>query len=185
MSLERDIKKLEKKLNAIAKKEVPKANYSALNKSSARIKTAVVKQVANRTGIKQKTLKKKVFSSKATLKKGFVRMRHYREGVPLISQGARQNRKGVRALKTQFAGAFIATPTIRAKRGNFRGKPQVFKRKGKGRYPLEVLKKSIKNDVDNVFPRVTKVVFAREYEKLLKHEFEWRIKKYLEKQGAK
>lgn len=178
MSLDRDLKKLEEKLIKISTKEYDRANYSALNKTGARIKTQVVRQVAARTGIKNKYLNKKVFASKAALKNNFIRIRHYREGVPVISLNAKQTKQGVRALKTMHQGAFIADGSKGTGKGIL-NRAQVLRRLGSARNPLEVVKKPIKDDVDNVFPRVTKVVFEREYPKLLQHELTWRINKLL------
>lgn len=165
----KDIKRLNAKMEKLAKVEMRKASNSALNKTAARIKSRLVKQVATETKLQQKHIRKRVFIKKSSFKTLFARITAYRRDMPLISTGnARQNKKGVRAAKQQHSSAFI---------NNVNGRAHVLRRKSKARYPLELLKIAVVKIVDKFTRPIAQKIMKEDYPKLLRQEVEYRIKK--------
>ena len=180
-SLDQQIRLLQKKLNKVSDIEVPRANAKALNNSARRIQTRVVIGVSKQEKIKQKHIRKRVFIKRATARKQIARFRVYRRDMTAFSLLNKNvaikhaprgtNRRGVRAAGRQFDHAFIN----RIRRNQ---RYQVFRRLGKPRMPIEVITISIAKTVDSVTARVSHRVMKNDYQGLVKHELQFRLKKF-------
>ena len=201
-SLDRDIKKLARKLSDISKSAIPKADAAALKKTAARIKTRVVKDVASETQIQQKHIRKRVYS-RVKITKDFRQgtITAYRRDIPAISLGvatsliksvkgqrlisqSNRDRKG-RFTKREFAGNTSIKVGRRTYNDAFinlvNGKWQIMRRKTAKRYPVEVITVKIAPAVDRFLPSRSREIMKAKYPDLLKHELEWRLKKYEDK----
>jgi hypothetical protein len=179
-NLDRQIKQLARKLGNIKRIEVPRANAAALNGIGRRSRTRIVSGVAKETRIPQKEIRRKTYLARATAKNQQAKLTGYARPVAaasLLSKGQRANkigtgtnRRGVSARGYSWPGAFL-------QRGN-NDNVHVFRRSGKDRYPIEV----IKIDINKPFQRVMRVVPKRlmksDYGRLLRHELDFRIRKY-------
>lgn len=171
MTLERDIEQLTKTLLNISSVQVPRATSAAINKTTAKAKTRIIRGVSKSKALPQKIIRKKLFVKRSTAKKQRSRLSSYRNAVSVMSLKAKQNKKGVRAQGGRFyQGAFIA----KGVGGNLR----VFKRESGSRYPIKHMVVNIKDTVDNVMPTVIRRVVKQDYERLLKHELDFRLGKY-------
>lgn len=181
-TLDRDVRKLARKLSDISQTAVPKADYAALRKTSSRIKTRVVKDVAGDVKVPQKHIRKRLYTKvKVTRDYRRGRITGYRRDIPVISLGivqtAMNRRTGANTLKIggkSYPGAFINR--IRSS-----GQWQVMKRKGSKRYPIEVLTVKIAPSVDRHLPRRSREIMQGQYPKLLKHELTYRLNRYARK----
>ncbi len=200
--LDRDIKKLARKLSDISKSAIPKADAAALKKTAARIKTRVVKDVASETQVQQKHIRKRVYS-RVKITKDFRQgtLTAYRRDIPAISLGVAtslvksvrgqrmisqsgRDRKG-RFTKRQFAG----NTSIKVGKNTYqnafinqaRGSWQIMRRLTSKAYPIEIIKVKIAPAVDRCLPNYSREMMKNKYPDLLKHELEWRLKKYEDK----
>ncbi|WP_086932200.1 phage tail protein [Agarilytica rhodophyticola] len=178
--LQRDIDARTRRLNQLARNQVPRAMSSALNKSVKRLQTQVVRSVSKSKKLPAKVVRKKTFISRATPRKTRARLYSYPRKVAVISllktatilKNVRRgtNRKGVRAAGRQFDGAFI---NVHRKSGKF----QVFKREGKKRYPIDVVGIEIKDRFSRAQDILSKRIMKRDYPRLLSQELNFRIER--------
>jgi hypothetical protein len=176
-NLDQQIKSLIKKLNTIGTRDVPLANASALNKVSALGRTRVVRGISKQEKIPQKAVRRRAVIRRASRREQVARIIFYTRDVSVASfmraatlQNAAPrgtNKKGVRAAGRQFNHAFVN----KTKKGQY----QVFRRVGKSRTPLEVVKIPIRKAAEKVVPVVTRRVMASDYRRLLLHELNWRL----------
>lgn len=180
-SLQAQIKRREKKLLKIASVEVPRASNSSLNRVAAGSKTQIVRKVSSATGVKSKFIRKRIFVKRSTVRtqKAFVTV--YAADITAVSllpsktllAKARRgtSRKGVRVAGRQFDGAFINA-------GRRNGRFQVFKRRGKNRYPIDVVLIPVRDKAKAISPREIEKAHKNLYAKNYAHELDFRLKKY-------
>lgn len=194
--LHRQIKTLTKDLRRIDRREIPRAQARVLNTIGRKAKTRVLREVAKDLGIRNKDLrytsqktetskgKERIRLTRATTAQNEVVMRGSGAGIPLIKLRARQTKSGVKAGGQIIAGAFIATASNSPKgstkgRGNmpgsFAGKQQVFKRRGKGRYPIAAQFKSVRTKLKDGMNKHVEHVMRTEGGTLMVKELEYRI----------
>mgnify|MGYP002700112937 FL=1 len=175
MSNQSQLKAVEKRLNKFVNRDVPAARVTATNKTLAKVKTRVVRAIAISVKVKVGAVRKRVYISRA---KGDRKAKFhvYRRAIPMISMGARQNKKGVRAGKQFKAGAFIADGSKGFGRGVL-NRAQVLKRTGRGQYPLEVITIPIAKFVDDITPKVVGRVFKSDFARLYQHEINRRAQR--------
>lgn len=114
--------------------ETDKVLARALNDTARRMRSQITKLVAKATGMKQKTIRGRVWASKANRKKLFVQVLGGKYGWPIYEEGAVvQMETGIkigRGRKAQeYPHAFIAT--MRS------GHTGIFVRKGRRRVPVQ------------------------------------------------
>lgn len=177
MSIEKQINAAMRRLSHISTRVVVQAISSSLNKTATHVKGRTIKGIAKEAGIKQKPVRQRLFVSRSTARKTRARVRTYTQGVPVVSllspsqRVPGKRRKGIKAGRHFFQGAFINTVQSN-------GKPQVMKRRGKERYPVDVLK----IDIEKPAKRIQKVVGQRAmrdfFPRTLAHELRYRLRKY-------
>lgn len=175
---EQDIKKLSKTLYKISEVEGPRAVSSALNKTGAKIRTRVIRDVAKEAKVPQKIIRKKAYFNRSTAKKQRATLSLYRSGVPLISIAGGKN-----AIQSPAPG-WISVKGFFVERGFVNrvrrtGKRQIFQRKGKSRHPIDVVKINIYPMVDKYTPIHTERLMRGEFPTLLKKDLQYRISKYV------
>lgn len=167
--IQKQVQRLNQKCQRLANIETKRASSAALNKTAAKIRTQVVRGVSKETRIPGKHIRKRVYIKRSSARTQFARLTAYRRDISLNSLKPRQLKKGFSAAGRKYPSAF------RAKGRN--GSEQIFQRKGKARYPIEVVKVPISEHVDRITPKVARQIFKREYPRLLAHEIDYRSKK--------
>ena len=178
--LDKQINSYIRKLRKIKNVEVLRANASALNKGTRTIRAKSLKAISAETRVPQKLLRKRIFSNKATAKKQSAQIKSFIKPVSASSLltknqinnklGTGTNRRGVTAKGYKWQGAFIQ----RGKNENL----HVFRRKGKKRLPLEVIKVPIDASAQRVLPKVARRFMKTGYPRLLKQDLKFRLSKY-------
>ncbi len=185
--LEIEISKQKKRLSLLSGSEVNRAQASALTKTAGLIRTQSIKESSIPLAVTQKLLRPRVKVTSANAKTMTASIFGGMRGIPLIKLKAKEVDGGIKAGPYLVPDGFIAAPTNTPKQhrkgrkspsiGLIKGGAQVFKRKGRGAYPLE-------NQMVNVKPVLEKKVKAAARSKmrmkmrsLLLHELEYRILK--------
>ena len=187
-----EIAKQRRMLKSLSGVEVNRAQSAALNKTAKKVKSDTAKTTAAKTLLPQKHFRQKIRIKNATAKNRSALIKVNTKGIPLAKLKPKVVPGGVQAGKYLVPDGFIATTTKNPK-GNTKGrhnlasalvgKTHVFKRKGSGRYPLKMqevnirpeITKQTKSSADNAMSR-----YAADY---LLHEYNWRIKKKIERMG--
>ncbi|MET4696949.1 phage tail protein [Endozoicomonas lisbonensis] len=138
----------------------------ALNTIAGRVRTRVVKTVSSEANIRQKNVRKRVYVNKSKPQNLRVRIVAYHRDIPVVSLGAKTTRRrgGVKAEGRHYPDAFIADGSkgygryVRGEgyRPTWLITEQVMQRESSGRYPLEVLRVSIKEPVERHTPKVSR-----------------------------
>lgn len=180
----RQMGELHKRFNILSGNDVKRAQSSALNKAGARVKTNAIKQSASPLGVSQKLIRPRIKLKKSTLRSQVASVWGGMQGIPLIKLKAKAFDGGVQAGTYLVAGAFIATATNspkQSRRGRSApssglvGKPQVFKRKGRGAYPLENQKLIIAPEVSKQMKRSAERVLRNDMRKIMQQEYRFRV----------
>lgn len=167
---------------------------SALNKTASRIKSRVTKAVSADVQVQQKHVRKRVYIRKSTGKTMKALVTAYRRDIPVISLGIARttgtNKMSVSSRDSrgrfntrQHSGNTAIRVGNRTYQNAFinqvqGGGWQVMRRKGRARYPLEVLKVKISPSVDRHTPTIAREQMQTEYPRIAKHEIDYRMKKY-------
>jgi len=150
------------------------AASSAMNKSIAKVRTQVIRETASEAKVSPaKLIRRRLRTFKATAKKLRAGLGILVRPIPLIRlSGARQTRSGVSARGGHsHPSAFINTA-----RSPGTGNKQVYRRLGKSRYPLEVLKVEVKEAAESAL--AAKISAARDhFVQILPREVLWRARR--------
>jgi hypothetical protein len=136
LNLKVDIKKADKYLRDV-ERDITKANVRALNKTAAKAKTIVSREIAQDIGMSIAPVKKQIKITKARPVRQVATLQATGKRVPLIKLRARQVRRGVTYSagkgkgRKLVPGAFIASMPS--------GHKGVFKRRGRRRLPITEL----------------------------------------------
>jgi len=174
IDIEGDWKRVQRDMDAVAKKMAPRVGAQALNKTGNKLVGESAKAASKATGLPLKHMRHRYNASgakkarrilipkwkKATAKRLLVTAVAWHRDIPLIVLGAKQNKRGVRGAKRQYERAFIAQAPG--------GGQQAFQRKGKEARPIDV----IKAKVADVIAQVTRKVFQRRGGPYFVREFE-------------
>ena len=183
-TIEADVQKAVKNLRKISRTIVPESEISALNKAQRRISTVGVKGTAGDAKVSQKVIRARLRTYRANKKKQYASTYIFRRDVSASGLNPKQNRRGVKAGKHSFQGAFLADGSKGV--GKYRNKKfqatrltrqQVLQRQGKGRYPLDVVKVPIASAATQNFQKAARLVMTSEYSGLFRHELNRRIKR--------
>ncbi len=172
VSVKDETDRLIRSMGQIPRFIVPRAINAAINKTSSKVRTIVIREVAKETGLKQKEVRQFVSLRKSNLRTFTGIIRSIGRTLNLIRFNARQTKVGVSAkawgVTRVYRGAFIAN----------QGRT-VFIRISRKRVPIRPLHgPSIPRTIINqkIYPAQDKVVRA-EHPKNLRREFEFRIQK--------
>lgn len=147
------------------------AMRSTYTKVARWLRTRAVRGLSSRLRIQQKHLRARVLSFRlqggVTTGEG-AKVWFGLKSIPLIHLNARESGKGVRAAGGRYIeGAFIA---------NIGGRPQVLKRVGQDRLPVEVQTVQIADDAQVYIEDelIGTAEFEAQFFKFLEHELKWR-----------
>lgn len=170
-----DIKAVLRDLDEVDTKIKTRAVVMSLNRTANKVRTDGVRALANVTKIPQKvirwkhdaqgqkTQKRRVTVQKANKRRLGAYIYFRTRAIPAILVGARQTKAGVRTRAKTYTGAFINNATG--------GGKQVYKRRGRKRYPIDVQKIEIVHRGDNIFKGLTMRsgrYFVKEFERNMK-----------------
>jgi hypothetical protein len=180
----RQMGELHKRFHILSGNDVKRAQSSALNKAGARVKTHAIKQSAGPLGVSQKLIRPRIKLRKSTTRKQVATVWGGMQGIPLIKLKAKEFDGGVQAGRYLVAGAFIATATNSPKQrrkgrsapsSGLVGNAQVFKRKGRGAYPLEAQKLNIAPTVSRQMKQSAERVLRNDMRKIMQQEYRFRV----------
>lgn len=130
-----NIKDVQKQLNALERKVLPKATNRSLNRVGGKVNTQVLRYVSKKVGLPQKALKQRGFFARvnSNLKTLTTQIRVIYGAIPLKDFNPRQTKQGVTAKawgkSKVYDGAFVSDTLGR----------HVFVRKSKARLPIKKL----------------------------------------------
>lgn len=170
-----NIRDVTRRLNKYLNKDIPAAQATATNQALAKAKTAAVRAVAVRVGVKNKYLKPRVYISRAKggAKPKGAKLHFYRRGIPLIDVNAKQVEGGVVAGSYVMPGAFIADGSKGYGKGRL-SRAHVLRRTTKKQYPLELIRVNIKKAVNEETPKIVAKIMRSDFERLYDHEIKRR-----------
>lgn len=170
------------KLHDISRKELPRAQARALNRTLDAGTTAAIRQVSRAEAVQQKLVRGRTFKKRANVNRLVASVRMYHRGVPAIYlTGVRDKgryRKGRRGKVGSgvsargghgWAGGFIATG-----KG---GKRHVFESDSKGRN-LEVIKIDVRTAFNNAINPALRREMNTNYARRLRAELDYRLTRY-------
>jgi hypothetical protein len=150
-----DIKAVLRDLDVVDKKVQKRATSMSINRVATKVKSAGIKQIASATNVPQKLIRRMFDNTGTQTRKDRVTIRKARpkwpsafiyfrtRSIPAILLNARQTKTGVRTRRKVYPGAFINNA--------MGGGKQVFKRRGKARYPIDAQKVDIKKRGEVIF----------------------------------
>lgn len=165
ISVRADVRRITRDLQVVRKRIVPQVFSMAANRAIAKVRTDSVRELSGVKGIKQKIIRGRFKTRKATRTRqtAILRLRYSR--VPMIITGnARETRKGVRVGKRSVDGAFIAKG---------RNRRAVFRRQGDvPRFPIQEqvipLEPEARGFTSRNMRTVGRDTFRREFRRLLR-----------------
>jgi len=166
--MDQQLHRLERALNSVAHRELPRSHASATNKSLIIVRKELVKAVSRETKIPQKKIRKRVVLTRA--KPNFLRAK-FSVWQQSVSVADVSRTAGV-GKKVRWAGE-VYPRSFYNKAAN--GKLLALQRKGRARYPIEAVKVDIKTSIDKLLPVKSAEVMGRDFPGLLRREFIWRI----------
>lgn len=186
--LAKQIKSLERQLREHSEKEIPRAGASALNKTTGKVKTHLVRTISKDVKVPTKILNKQVFTSRATTKSLRAYVKSYLRPIAaarllpfntLVKNRARgTNRRGVRVAGQQFDGAFINVGMSSGRGSGKYSKFYILRRQGKERYPLEQITIKIDETVMNNQLPIAQRFMREDFQRELIRQLTYRISKY-------
>ncbi len=183
--LARELSKQSRRLALLSGPEVNRAQATALTKTARLAKTQALRESYKPLAVTQKLLRPRVKVTSANSKNMTAKIFGGMRGIPLIKLKPKEVDGGVQAGPYLVPGGFIATPTNspkqnRAGRSNpssglVKGGAQVFKRKGRGAYPLENQLVNIKPVLEQKMKAAARSKMRMDMRRLLLHEMKHRI----------
>ncbi len=187
-SVKGDVKEVTRYLNSLERKVVPAATVSALNKTISGVRTESSREIKKETGLKSGYIKKRLkivrarrgrYTAKINALPGAPNLIEFvRVGRQLMGRPGKRTKRsregGVRAKAWNkskvYKGSFIGS-------GKNSGKPLVYVRTGKGRYPIKALHgPSVpRTFMQRKVERVMEKEARRRFRKNFTHEIRWRI----------
>lgn len=186
--LAKQIKGLERQLRAHSEKEIPRAGASALNKTTGKVRTHLMRTISKDVKVPTKILNKQVFTSRATTKSLRAYVKSYLRPIAaarllpfntLVKNRTRgTNRKGVRVAGQQFDGAFINVGLSSGRGTGKYSKFYILRRIAKERYPLEQITIKIDETLMNNQLPIAQRFMRDDFQRELIRQLTFRISKY-------
>lgn len=173
-----DLREVEQLVWKINQDVVPRARVAALNKTGMQIRTRGIRETAAATGVApQMLIRQRYLMRRARLNRQEVLLGVLLRPVPAArlgstkkkQVGAKQNAHGVTAGNRSYPHAWLMDPPNRG------GGTQVFYRKGKSRYPIDVHKVDIAATVISINDRLVLTEGRAIFAKNALHELKWRL----------
>lgn len=150
------------------------ATVSAINATATQVKNRGAREVAQAVKLPVKPVKSKIMFNRrrdgANKRRLQANLRFYFRPVTASALNPRQTSTGVSARGGhKWPGAFIAKPA--------KGKPQVFRRQGESRYPLDVMRIDLTPRGPLIMRKVVERDTVRIFKKKFEHELKWRLRR--------
>jgi len=170
-SVRADVAQVKRSLNKAQRKVVPLAVSASLNRSIKQTHTKSVRDSASRLGVKQKIIRSRIrfqHRDRATRRNWEAGVFSVISDMPAALFGKlRQLKKGAKAGKKMFPGAFKATMPS--------GKTGVYRRTSKKRFPIKEEKIPIRNIVEPIIKQNIQAVGLPVFRKRFHHELQHRL----------
>lgn len=166
-----DIKAITRDLNHLQRRVVPAATLSAINKTGAKIRTQVVRQVAADSRVPQKFVRRRIRLLRAN------RRQHSPTAVidvwsmPILAWKLGKTRRypgGIKARQFRFPNAFVA----RMRSGHI----GIFKRKGEKHLPIKEQTVSLIN-AQRTAEHLVQRIGLREFPRIFTADLRWRLRR--------
>lgn len=173
INLDRELARAINNLNQISKVAVPRASRRAVNRVSRKAITASTREAAKKAKVPKKLVDKKVSMLKANTSYNYSKIRVDRRGISAIklpkvhTRYRRRRGRIVRGSSRIKAGRHTFERAFVQKVG---GNWHVMQRKTSNRYPIDVVRVPIKNEVTSAFERNIDIAMNDEMPKAMKTE---------------
>ncbi|WP_386696691.1 phage tail protein [Lonepinella sp. MS14436] len=153
MSLNEDVMRINARLRNLGNNTMPKATAKAINKVASKISSTAMKAVAKDVGVPLKTIKGRLKKINATAKKPKASLKILRSQMPAI----RLLEKKSNRIWVGRGGIVIGKYAIQRgfKQRLKNGRIHILQRKGRARYPIDVVKIPIGNQITQQFNKAT------------------------------
>lgn len=172
MSLDQQVKALERKLNDIARIETKRAYSSAINKTATVITRDVARHVSQAKNTRQRDITSRIFYRRSTTRTPNGKLSFYTKPLSAIKVPFSKNRRGFRVAGKQVERSFFAQMPNQKRH-------HIYQRKGKARTPIRRVNLSISTEVNAVAIPMTEKAMKNIFPKKLQHELHARLKGYV------
>ena len=172
MKLDDQLRRLERKLDKIAKDSVPKAYAAAVNKVATQSRTAIASEVAREVRIPVRAVKSRIYLRRARVGGLEAQIRLYARPVDAVNTGPARLSRG-----WKVAGQFRER-SFMARMPN-QNRHRIYQRAGADRLPIQKVVVPISEPVERIGMAVTALKMRRDFARLYKHELDARIKGYV------
>lgn len=173
-SVKAQVKDVMRDLSKAQREVVPESTVAALNRAASRMQTAAVRETASTLQIKPKVARGLLrFQRRDRARRLFWTAGIYVVigDLPASKLGKmRQQKKGAKAGKYFFEGAFKAT----IKQSNHTG---IYKRKGKPRFPIVEQRVKIRDKVEPIIIQKIQTVGIPEFNYEFHRQLQWRLRR--------
>lgn len=176
MSLDAQIRELERKLNAISKVETQRAYASALNKTAQVIRRDVARKVATDKRIRQRDVINRIFYRRARANNPVGSIAFYAKPLSAIKVPFSKNKRGFRVAGKQQERSFFARMPNQKQH-------HIYQRKGAARLPIQRINVSIADEVNKYALDAVEKGMRNDFPKKLKQDFNARINGYVTRNG--
>lgn len=166
----------ENKLQEISKKLVAEQKHiktalgRAIRKTAQWIRTISVREISKLTNIQQKIVRRRVRVYIEGSRQLYAKVYYGQDPIAMVWMNPKQNKRGVKAGKNFVKSAFIAS----IKQG---GKPNVYKRVGKERFPVTKQVVEIENESNTVINDHVFDGFEKKFFEIFERELRWETSK--------
>ncbi|MCI7352801.1 MAG: phage tail protein [[Actinobacillus] rossii] len=154
MSLQDDAKRINRKLNALGRQQIPRAAVKAINKVARSIGSRAMKAVAKDVGVPVKTVRGRMQIARAKGNLPTATIRVIRSHMPAIRLLENRSNKIWVGRGGIVVGKYAIHRGFRQRLKN--GRWHILQRQGKERYPIDVVKIPVGNLITNEFKKQTR-----------------------------
>ena len=172
MSLDAQIRELERKLNAISKVETQRAYASALNKTAQVIRRDAARKVAQSKKIRQRDVMRRIFYRRANYKKPFGDLAFYAKPISAINVPFSSNKRGFKVAGSQVPRSFLAKMPNQSRH-------HIYQRKGRERTPIQRVVVRIDDIVREHALQSSKTIMRSRFSAVFRQELNARLKGYV------
>lgn len=154
MSLQNDVNRINRKLNALGRQQIPRAAVKAINKVARSIGSRAMKAVAKDVGVPVKTVRGRMQIDRAKGKLPIAKIRVRRSHMPAIRLLENRSNKIWVGRGGIVVGKYAMSRGFRQRLKN--GRWHIMQRQSKARYPIDVTKIPVGNMITSEFQKATK-----------------------------
>ncbi|MBV7389020.1 phage tail protein [Pasteurellaceae bacterium TAE3-ERU1] len=176
--LEKQVKSTQRKIDKFTKRDIPKATARALNRVAMTASKKAIKSVARKEKIPVKTIKGRARLVRATAYKLFAIIKVNRMNMPIIrltegKKAAQAVTRGMRKGSLKVGNRYVPGGFVQTLKN---GRTHVLVRRGKERYPIDVVKISLKKQLTEAFHREAEYAMKHDMAKEIRAELKNQIR---------